>query len=653
MKDNQQKLFSEFTSATNEQWEEQIKKELKGADYKRELSWQTLEGITPLPFYSRNDLKGIPAEPTIRSTSTVWQRCETVFETDPADINTYIQRAIKGGANSIQINCDITSGDQMLGGNMTGAQIQSQNDFNKLFEGVDLKSCSLVFESQTASPALLAMLLNHSDTFKSASFLFDPFTYHAKHGRKPLPSEKLPALISQMQGRPNIRCLAADGLFYHRAGCTIVQEVAIVLAIASEYLMSVDETTRLGAARSFIARLSAGPLYFPEIAKFRAIRRLWRNLLGAYGVKEEIPLYIHAETSPQNKTVTDSHNNTLRATTEAMSAVLGGVDSLSIAPYDAGYQKPNDFSLRIARNIHHIVRDEAHLNKAADPSAGSYYIEQLTDQIAQESWEFFQLIEKQGGFVKALENRILQSEVNESKKRKLEAYSTRKRVLTGTNNYPNPDEELPNSFKRSIFTDALIYTDSEHSPHVESLIPSLREHLSNGGTVGDISKSILEPQKVLFTTLEEFNAGELFDLLRSKTNSITKKLGRKPRVSLIPVGDAKWRKLRATFAQNLLGCAGFDIENHAGFEMINEAVNDINPDKSDLFVLCGSDKEYEKFVHPFCEAFVKKGILILAGSPGDREKAYQDWGIDEFIMKGMDVPEFLGRLQQKLTEEAL
>lgn len=652
MKDNQQKLFSEFTPATNEQWAEQIKKDLKGADYKTELSWQTLEGITPLPFYSRNDLKGIPAE-TIPSTTRVWQRCEPVFETDPAAINTSIQRAIKGGANSIQIKCEITSGDQILGGNITGAQIHSQKDFDRLFESVDLKSCSLVFDSEAASPVLLAMLLNHTDTFKSASFLFDPFTYHAKHGRKPLPDEKLPALISQMQGRSNIRCLAGDGLFYHLAGCTIVQEIAIVLAIASEYLMSVDETTRPGAAKSFIAKLSAGPLYFPEIAKFRAIRRLWGSLLQAYGVDKEIPLYIHAETTPQNKTATDSHNNMLRATTEAMSAVLGGVDSLTITPFDAGYQKPNDFSLRIARNVHHVVRDEAHLNKVADPAAGSYYIEQLTDQIAKESWDFFRLIENQGGFVKALENRVLQSEINKSKKRKLEAYSTRKRVLTGTNSYPNPDEELPNSLNRPEGTDALIYTKSNYSPDMERLIPSLREHLTNGGTVGDSAKSFLEPQKVLYTTLEEFNAGELFDLLRSKTNHITKKLGRKPRVSLIPVGDVKWRKLRATFAQNLLGCAGFDIENHAGFEMIDEAVNEINPDSSDIFVLCGSDKEYEKFVHPFCEAYLKKGILLLAGSPGDREKAYRDSGIDEFMMTGMNVPEFLGRLQQKLTEEAL
>ena len=646
-------LFSGFPPVSTGEWENLIKKDLNGAEYRSELKWDTLEGFSALPFYRLEDLSKIPDIPDQAMSKTDWRCCEKIYASDIQEINGAIQRALKGGCDSVQIFCRITAGDHASGGNITGAKIHSQSDFNRLLllKNTVPEDLRFFFDSGMASPALLSMFLNAPGDLKSAAFLFDPFTYMAKHGQKPHSVEILPQLISQMYGHKNVHSLSADGLFYHRAGCTIVQEVAIVLAIAAEYLAHTNDSERQKAAESFFARVSAGPLYFPEIAKFRALRRLWKNLLGAYGLSDDLHLYIHAETTPQNKTATDSHNNMLRVTSEAMSAVMGGVDSLTVVPYDAGFQKPDDFSLRISRNVHHIISGEAHLNKVSDPAAGSYYIEKLTDQIAKEAWDFFRLIENEGGFVKALENRVLQSEINNSKIQKLEAYSTRKRVLTGTNSYPNPEEELPGSFRTGLPTSSLIYSKSTFEPDFDHLISALQKYFKNGGTVGDVSKTLLYPQKVLHKTISEFNAGELFDRIRFNTQKITEKSGGIPHVSLIPVGNRKWRNARAAFAQNLFGCAGFKIENPSGFEAIGEAIMETKSLNSDIYVLCSSDQEYGELVKPFCEAFISRGILILAGNPGKDEQKYRDLGIDEFIKKGMDLQEFLTGLQRKLGLE--
>jgi methylmalonyl-CoA mutase len=500
-------LFSEFPPVSREKWENEIEKDLRGADYKQTLKWDTLEGVSPLPFYRSDDLT---AESVPLFSESAWRRCEPVYESSLAEISNVLKAAEQGGADAFKITCELSPGDKMLGGNISGARIHTQEDFDQLFEGIDFKESHIMFESCMASPALLAMLKNHYRDAGSAAFLFDPFTWMVKHARKPHTDDYLQIMIRQMSGHHGARTLAADGLFYHHAGATLVQELGIVLAIASEYLASFEEEERSRAAQSIWIRLSAGPLYFPEIAKFRAIRILWKKLLPAYGIDHSISLYVHAETSPQNKTVTDPYNNMIRATTEAMAAVLGGTDSLTITPFDAPYQKPNAFSARIARNVHHIIREEAYLAKTADPSAGSYYIEQLTTEAAKEAWNFFRLIEKQGGFVNAVENGVLQSAINESKDRKMEAFRNLGRPLIGTSKYINSDEKSGNRAGTIRPAESLKYTKRKVDINTGNLIESLREHFRTGNTLGDVSTSLIQPQKVLYRTIEPFNADQLF-----------------------------------------------------------------------------------------------------------------------------------------------
>ncbi|MEX0648387.1 MAG: methylmalonyl-CoA mutase family protein [Balneolaceae bacterium] len=638
-------LLSEFSPVSRREWEERIQEDLKGADYKEKLKWNTIEGFEVLPFYRSDNLKNIPTAP-LRLPGK-WHYCEPVFEEKINEANELIKEAVKGGADSVAIFCRATPHSGALGGDITGTQLHSQKELSILFEDTDLSETHLFFDSGMTSPALVAMLQNHRSENQNASFLFDPFTYVAKHGRMPLADQDLSNIIQHLSRQPGFKALAADAFYFQQAGASIVQEIGIALSIGSEFLSRCSEQDKDKAAQSLFVRMAAGSLYFPEVAKIRALRMLWPQMLGAYGIEDQPPLWIHSETTQVNKTITDPYSNMLRATTEAMSAVLGGVNNLVIHPYDSQFQKPSAFSRRIARNVHHILYEEAGMGKVMDPAAGSYYLEILTDTIAKKGWEFFQLIEKQGGFLKALKNRVIHSAINESRSRKEEAYATQQKVLTGTNKFANPEENLPDSAYHSQYVSSLILSGETYAVKKEDLISSLKNAFVEGASIGDIIPGILSPQKVLYPAIEEFRAGRPFEQIRLKTRK-----HRVPVAVLVPVGDAKSKKARASFAQNVLSCAGFKIIHPPGFDSIEEASTELQNTDADLFVLCSSDKDYKEFVPSFCDTFSGNGkLLILAGN---YKSEYSEKGIHYFIHSGMNLPEVLTELQQKIfkTEAA-
>ncbi|MEX0822980.1 MAG: methylmalonyl-CoA mutase subunit beta [Balneolaceae bacterium] len=643
-------LFSEFPPVSRDEWEKQIEKDLKGEDYKEKLFWNTLEDFGALPFYRKEDLDQINHQTSgpVKSPAS-WQICEPVYGSDPKSANSEILKAIAGGADSVTLLVQATANEGLLNGNISGTHLQSQEGLKFLFTDVNPSETSLFFDSGMITPAIAAMLKNHTEDFTDVSLLFDPFTYIAKHGRLPVSAEQRNSITQQLVDQSNYRVLSADGLAYRQAGATIVQEIGISLTIASEYLANLPPEVREKAAKQFFVRLSAGSLYFPEIAKFRAVRLLWKQLLNAYNISDDIDLWIDAQTTSTNKTAIDPHSNILRATTEAMAAILGGANRITIRPHDESFQQPDSFSKRISRNIHHILSEEAYLGKVNDPSAGSYYIETLTDTIAKKSWEFFRLIEKQGGFVQALENRIIQTEINSSRQEKETAYTTRKKVLIGANQYPDPEAEISENLSSAIKVDSLTVSGTEYQTNPSNLIESLQTAFERGAYVGDVLSVMIDPGKVLYRALPEYRAGKIFEEIRLKTMDFTQKTGRAPSVCLVPAGSIKWRNARSEFIQNFLGCAGFKINRPIGFEDLNEAAEQLNRDEFDIFVLCSSDEEYAKMVKPFCSTFLgNKTICILAGNPGDNEEDYRRQGIDFFIYKGINQPEILSKIQLRL-----
>ena len=640
-------FFSEFPSVSKTEWEELIKNDLNGADYRETLKWDTLEGFSIAPFFTRDDfLKKEFVAPTIQTSK--WMCCEWITDSSPTAANRSIKKALEGGADACLIRSRITAESDESIYKISGVSVQSVADMELLIDGID-PHAELIFDCGMAAPATLAMLRNCGKNLNPVSAVFDPLTEAAKTGCLPAEKPELKLIIENLSEYSGHDILCADASFYHNAGSSITWELGIALAIGSDYLAMVGEPFRLKTAENMFLRLGIGPLFFPEIAKFRAIRILWPKMLHAWGIVKQSPLRIFAETGKTNKPITDPHNNLLRSVSEAMSAVIGGADLLMVHPFDTvtGDSGPN--SLRLARNIQHILREEARFSITDDPSSGSYYIEYLTDTIARKAWEAFQLIEREGGFLQSLKNGLIQQQVQQSKEIKEKAYHSVRRVLTGTNQYANPGEKLRLQQDDSNSFEILQKSSVVHEvPKVGLHRLNLDKAVGSGATLGDLLYGYLKPGKERFLPIPGYRAGAVFDEIRLRTEAQTAKSGRRPSAWLIPAGNPKWRNARAQFAQQVFACAGFEVTRLKGADHLDEVLSETDTGTADLYILCSSDKEYEILTEPFCKRFSGKGLLVMAGKPAGKEETFRQAGINDFIFKWMNLPGFLKNIQDSL-----
>ncbi len=508
-------FFSEFSPSAKAEWEELIKQDLNGDDYRQKLDWNTLEGITVPPFFMRDDPDKLepdyspPLHPTTR-----WKCCEPVYDATPEHANQSIKKEMESGADAFLISTTITPPSREIAGDISGTLIQTQDDMNVLLDGIDPEA-GFIFNCGMASPGFLAMMKNTEKSRPDCFFTFDPFTFIAKHGRLPMPEKRISNTIQSLSLAEGHFTLCADASFYHHAGATTVQELAAALAIGSEFLASVTEDVRPKTAASLFVKMASGPLYFPDMAKFRALRLLWAQMLDAWNITPAEPLKIFAETSRFNKSAADPHNNLLRSVTESMSAIQGGADLLMVHPWNSEFEQPSEHPKRIARNVHHILREEAHFNKVNDPAAGSYYVEHLTETLAREAWNYFRQIEGEGGMLQALKNGSVQNEILKARKEKEIAYQNGDRVLVGINKYPRPNEVQPGKSPNPGNVTSLKQTGFVFFPDVGDEV-ILQKAFREGAAIGDLTELFLDPQKVLYTALDDFNAAELFEENRIK-----------------------------------------------------------------------------------------------------------------------------------------
>jgi methylmalonyl-CoA mutase len=346
-----------------------------------------------------------------------------------------------------------------------------------------------------------------------------------------------------------------------------------------------------------------------EIAKFRAARQLWAKIVESYDAGCKEAMNIHAETCKWNKTVYDPYVNVLRSTTEAMSAAIGVVDSMTVVPFDVPYEKATDFAERIARNTQIILQEEAYLNKTVDPSAGSYYIESLTDAIATEAWKLFLEVQGKGGFTAAFREGFIQTQVGDVAKKRANAIATRREILLGTNQYPNFNEIITKETSDQSYVCDCCKTD-------------------------DTTK-IAEPLKL-------FRGAEAFEALRLATD----KMGRS-KVFMLTIGNLTMRKARATFACNFFACAGFEVVDNNGFKTVEEGFKAAIDAKADMVVICSSDDEYATLAPEAFEKLGSKAILVVAGDPVCKPEL-ETKGIKNFISIKSNVLETLKFYQNEL-----
>lgn len=269
-------------------------------------------------------------------------------------------------------------------------------------------------------------------TAENPTLLFDPFTHFLGAETESFSHETIlepPADL--VNHRDHLLCV--DGSFYAKAGATIIEQVAFITAVLAEILSSLSPKSRAFAAKEMLVKSTAGPLYFPEIAKLRALRILWANLLNAFELPANQKLVVISETSFLFKTDHDIENNLIRNTAEALASIAGGANYLLIHPHNRPFDESDSFTRRMADNLFHILNEEASATAVADPAAGSFYIENLTDIIAEEAWSLFQEIEREGGFMEAIKSGFIQKRIKASAEERKRNLASGDRAVVGFN----------------------------------------------------------------------------------------------------------------------------------------------------------------------------------------------------------------------------
>ncbi len=358
--------------------------------------------------------------------------------------------------------------------------------------------------------------------------------------------------------------------------------------------------------------------YFIEIAKLRAARILFAKLVEAYKPVDvnSIKIFIHCYTSTYNKTLYDPYNNVLRATTETMSAAIGGAESVTVLPYDMIYRKPDEYSYRISRNTQLILKNESYLDKIVDSSAGSYYIENLTESIAQAAWNLFREVEAKGGYIEAIKQNFVQNRIEETVRKRNEQISAGKQTILGTNKYPNPAENI------------IEQVDNEY-----------------------IRKWGVKEVKKVIKTLSLQRSADIFESIRLTTERFVSKGNRRPSVFLFTIGNRTMRRARAGFSANFFGCCGYEVIDNIGFNSVDEGLTDTFKINPDIVIICSSDDEYASFAPEITrkiKANNPKTTVIIAGNPENIINELKNAGVDDFISIKTNIAETLIKYQKKL-----
>ena len=616
MAELKEKLFSEFAPVSTEEWMAKITADLKGVPFEKKLVWKTGEGFNVNPFYRAEDIEGLK---TTESLPGEFPYVRGTKKDNDWKVRQNIEVCCFKGANEKALDL-LTKGVTSLGFIIKGDEVNEEN-IATLLEGICPASVELNFNTCNCKAEKLIGIL--ADYFKGkgvdAEKCYGSVNYDAF--KKPLVKGKensewvegAAAVLKAGQALPNYRVLAVNAFLFNNAGAYISQELGYALAWGNELMAKLTEAgfTADEVAKKIKFNFGISSNYFMEIAKFRAARWLWAEIVAAYKPACECAckMVAHAQTSEWNMTVYDAHVNLLRSQTEAMSAALAGVDSITVRPFDKIYQTPDDFSERIARNQQLLLKEECHLDKVVDPSAGSYYVEVLTNSLADVAWKLFLEVEEKGGFSVAVNAGEIQNAVNASNVARKKAVATRREILLGSNQYPNFTEVAADKIQEK----GSCCCGGGHCG--EATIPAL-----------DFSRGASE-----------------FEALRMTTE----KSGKTPKVFMLTIGNLAMRLARSQFSANFFGCAGYKIIDNLGFDTVEAGVEAAVKAGAEIVVLCSSDDEDAEFAPAAYKALAGRAEFVVAGAPAcaDDLKAQ---GIDQFVNVKSNVLETLKAFNAKL-----
>ena len=615
MAETKKKLFDQFAPVTPEEWRAKAEVDLKGADFEKKMVWRTNEGFSAQPLYRSVDIadlkqtKSLPGEfPYVRGTryNNDWKVRQNIDVDDVKAANAKALDVLNKGINSI--------GFHMHNGDV---------DLKALLNGISLRNCEI--NLQCCPKCALKYAKELVELVKEAgcedyfvgSIAFNPFKRTFKHG-EPFPGDIVAMateLMNTVKPVAHLRVLSVDSLALNNAGAYIYQELGYALAWGAEWMAMMTDASFSAdeVANRIKFNMGVSTVYFMEIAKFRAARELWALIVKQFNPANDYScmMNVNAETSRYNQTIYDSYVNLLRSQTEAMSAALACVDSIVVIPFDAPYQKSDDFSERIARNQQILLKEESHLDKVVDPAGGSYYVEMLTKNLADQGWKLFLDVEDKGGFKAALESGDIINAVNATANERFDKVAKRREQLLGTNQFPNFTEKAADKADKR---DACCC-------HCGC------NHEEKEGAVALNTKRLAEQ----------------FEEVRLATEHAANT----PKVFMLTIGNLAMRLARAQFSDNFFACAGYELIDNNGFKTVKEGVDAAMEKKADVVVLCSSDDEYAALIPEAVKELDGRAELVLAGPETDEFKAL---GITNFINVRTNVLATLKAFNAKLLK---
>jgi len=702
------RLFAEFPYATYEEWRQVAEKSLKGASsFEKKVITKTYEDIDLQPIYWQKDVADLPHmaslpgfPPYVRNNEALGyllkprevsqefahgapgllnQAARSDLERGQTELNILLDRAALAGLDADEADsCDV---------GREGVSISNVSDIARVLEGIDVERIPVYIQAGLMAlpvAALLAAFMRQqgkSTKKLRGCIVMDPLAVLAREGTLPISLEGTYDTMAQLttwarEHAPQLQTIVVQGHPYHDGGGHAVQELAFIMATAVEYLSELQDrglSINDAAARMRFS-FSVGAPFFIEIAKLRAARLVWAEVVSAFGGdKNAKKMFIHVCTSAWNKTIHDPYVNLLRTTTEAFAAVMGSADSLHVGAFDQAVRPAEDFSRRIARNIQIILNKECKFAVPVDPPGGSWYVEKLTDSIARKAWSLFQEVEAKGGMSEALREGFPQTQVAQTAARRKTNIARRKDIIIGTNMYPNlnekplavqpVDHEAIQREQSAHLADYRVSTDQVRSQSSleklarasevsERVVEAAIEATLSGATLGDLARTLLTTGAVALevSAIQIHRSAEMFEYLQSASELYKDKTGSRPKVFLANMGPIPQHKARADFATGFFEVGGFMVIQNDGFPTVEAAGRAVIDSGAPIVVICSTDNTYPELVPPLTK-LVKKAspdtTVILAGRLADHMDSFRQAGVDDFIYLGTNCYELLLNLMKQ------
>jgi len=714
MIDSKLTLVTDFPPVSYDEWKADVVAELKGAPFDKKLVTHTLEGIEIQPLYtavdwaSDGDPSGLPGfVPLTRGSQvlghavTGWDIRQEHRQPARAEANRAILEDLEHGVTSVQLrldaaacaglDADVREAAELCG--QDGTMAYSLGDFESLLAGVHLDIAPVSLDTGAAflpAAALLAALLRQRKLDPAAvrcAFNADPLGALMSEGHLLVPLDVALAQMADLAAwtaahYPHATAVEVDTDAYHHAGATSTQDLAFAVATAAEYLRAItgaglDVDT---AIRQVGFGMSLGCHFFQAIAKLRALRKMWAKVIATTGgtAVTARSTRIRVRTSRRVLTRRDPWVNLLRNTVCCFAGAVGGADAITTTPLDAAIGPSDEFSRHLARNTQLILLEESHLSQVIDPAGGSWFLERLTDQLAEKAWAQFQAIEGRGGMVRATTEGWVAEQIRTVEAKRERDLATRRQAVTGVSEHPNVSEQpvtrpKPDRVKLRAEASARLVAWRRDHPCADELAalaqlaadprraPSALTEAAvkaaeAGATLGQLSVALAAaPDKDLPARVEPLSIhtyAAAYEELRDASDQYTAKTGARPLVFLANMGTPAECIARATYALNFFEAGGFGVLNNDGFKDPEAAAAAFRESGAKVAVICSTDKKYQTAVEATAPRLKAAGArtVILAGNPGANEAKYRASGVDRFIFVRCDV---LGTLHELLQAEGV